>query len=89
MFSQKLPAMVFQLPWTSRTASKKEAHQNQPNTGAKEVKRKNYKHLTEETPVHKTMQKPTESTWLVEEMTARQKAQTFVAMTGFPMPFLP
>ena len=26
---------------------------------------------------------------LDQEMTAREKAQTFVAMSGFPMPFLP
>ena len=90
MFSRKLSAMVFQLPWTSRSAvSKQESHQNQPNAVAKEVKYKHDKRSTEETPVHKTKQKPKEPTWLVEEMTARQKAQTFVAMTGFPMPFLP
>lgn len=27
--------------------------------------------------------------FLDQEMTAREKAQTFVAMSGFPMPFLP
>eukprot|EP00435_Cladocopium_sp_Y103_P046047 s107_g13.t1 len=27
--------------------------------------------------------------WLDQEMSAREQAQTFVAMSGFPMPFLP
>eukprot|EP00438_Fugacium_kawagutii_P028296 Skav219871 [mRNA] locus=scaffold777:174509:175733:+ [translate_table: standard] len=27
--------------------------------------------------------------WLGQEMSAREQAQTFVAMSGFPMPFLP
>ena len=26
---------------------------------------------------------------LVQELSAREQAQTFVAMSGFPMPFLP
>lgn len=29
------------------------------------------------------------SRFLDQEMTAREKAHTFVAMSGFPMPFLP
>eukprot|EP00434_Breviolum_minutum_P033802 symbB.v1.2.029910.t1/scaffold3322.1/size91521/8 len=83
---------MFQLPWTcsspSSSVHEPVPQEELPKQRCKKSKKRENTRRAEKTP-NETRAKPTRGGWLSQDMTAREQAQTFVAMSGFPMPFLP
>mmetsp|Transcript_10198 Transcript_10198/g.12439 ORF Transcript_10198/g.12439 Transcript_10198/m.12439 type:complete len:88 (-) Transcript_10198:14-277(-) len=87
--------MVFRLPWSSGRFLPRSAalQQNQQSKTAPDSSPSSPANFEEENVNEGRQPKGAASPaggWpLQPEMTAREKAQTFVVMSGFPMPFLP
>jgi hypothetical protein len=85
--------MVFRLPWSSgRFSARKPALQQHQQSNRETVCDTKFKALNfqeQDANPEVQLKEATTKRLLDQEMTAREKAQTFVAMSGFPMPFLP